>query len=186
LLWKRIMGTQVLRVLEPADVVGATTGASNNGTGPAVEAETDTDPGHGICSQNPTPCGCLRVYVHASPKAPPGQRLTVCVINLGSTSQDVRGFSRHYFLANPQQRCRPLLHPSICVAVSSRQHADPVLAGNTCDMFHGGTNCRRSLWCPLRQTAPRRLACSRAKTLRTSSATSARTNHLYVARFMLH
>jgi hypothetical protein len=131
------MGTQVLRVLEPADLAGdiasvgvtafATGGASNNSAGSVVEAKTDTDPGHGICSQNPTPCGCLRVYVHASPKAPPGQRLTVCVINLGSTSQDVRRFSKQPPVA------------FICIASSScHQHFESLLTCGTCEIFHCG------------------------------------------------
>lgn len=93
LLWKRIMGTQVLPVSEPADkgVFAGETSTTAASADEGVETQMATDPGHGICSENPTPCGCLRVYAHAAPKAPAGQRVTVCVINLGSTSQDVRG-----------------------------------------------------------------------------------------------
>ena len=87
LLWKRFMGTQVLPVVTPP---GGSQDVEALETRLLTRGAAGTDPGHGICSQNPTPCGCLRVYVHAKPKAPPGQRLTVCVINLGSTSQDVR------------------------------------------------------------------------------------------------
>ena len=155
LLWKRIMGTQVLRVLEPADLVGdiasvrdmeVSTRASNSGKGSVVEAETPIDPGHGICSQNPTPCGCLRVYVHASPKAPPGQRLTVCVINLGSTSQDVRKLPRGSLLGKTISLL-PLASVLICIAVaSSQQRAELLSAWDTRRMFHCDI-CTCTYWC---------------------------------------